>query len=82
MGIEVDRWPETGYVKKLQRRDGCFYYYNRQREYSEVANRIIKERRLAEQRLSEQAITRGRENGDEKTPGDESSVYRNKPSQE
>merc|ERR1712168_794221 len=32
MEKEVDRWPETGYVKKLQRRDGCFYYYNRQRE--------------------------------------------------
>uniref|UniRef100_A0A8C6BL96 Uncharacterized protein n=1 Tax=Monodon monoceros TaxID=40151 RepID=A0A8C6BL96_MONMO len=28
----VDRWPETGYVKKLQRRDNTFYYYNRQRE--------------------------------------------------
>jgi len=32
MDKEADRWPETGYVKKLQRRDGCFYYYNRQRE--------------------------------------------------
>uniref|UniRef100_S4RFM5 Meiosis/spermiogenesis associated 1 n=2 Tax=Petromyzontidae TaxID=7746 RepID=S4RFM5_PETMA len=29
---EVDRWPDTGYVKKLQRRDNTFYYYNRQRE--------------------------------------------------
>jgi len=29
---QVDRWPQTGYVKKLQRRDGCFYYYNRERE--------------------------------------------------
>ncbi|XP_033621502.1 meiosis expressed gene 1 protein homolog isoform X1 [Fukomys damarensis] len=29
---EVDRWPETGYVKKLQRRDNTFYYYNKQRE--------------------------------------------------
>ncbi|XP_036374431.1 meiosis expressed gene 1 protein homolog [Megalops cyprinoides] len=28
----VDRWPETGFVKKLQRRDNTFYYYNRQRE--------------------------------------------------
>jgi len=36
-------------------------------EYSEVANQIIKER-LTEQRLSEQATTRGCENGDEKTP--------------
>lgn len=30
--MQVDRWPETGYVKKLQRRDNTFYYYNRQRE--------------------------------------------------
>lgn len=31
--IEADRWPETGFVKKLQRKkDGYFYYYNRQRE--------------------------------------------------
>ncbi|XP_043944273.1 meiosis expressed gene 1 protein homolog [Protopterus annectens] len=28
----VDMWPETGFVKKLQRRDNTFYYYNRQRE--------------------------------------------------
>uniref|UniRef100_A0A9L0JQJ3 Meiosis/spermiosis associated 1 n=2 Tax=Equus asinus TaxID=9793 RepID=A0A9L0JQJ3_EQUAS len=28
----IDRWPETGYVKKLQRRDNTFYYYNKQRE--------------------------------------------------
>ncbi|XP_042191579.1 meiosis expressed gene 1 protein homolog isoform X2 [Callorhinchus milii] len=28
----VDRWPETGYVKKLQRRDNTFYYYSRKRE--------------------------------------------------
>jgi len=41
-------------------------------EYSEVANQIIKER-LAEQRLSEQAITRGREIGDEKAPEGEDS---------
>jgi len=36
------------------------------KEYAEVANQIIKER-LVEKRLSEQAITRGRENADEKT---------------
>ncbi|XP_015483282.1 meiosis expressed gene 1 protein homolog isoform X2 [Parus major] len=29
---EVECWPETGFVKKLQRRDNTFYYYNRQRE--------------------------------------------------
>ncbi|MEE6481503.1 hypothetical protein FKM82_012886 [Ascaphus truei] len=28
----VDRWPETGFVKKLQRKDNTFYYYNRKRE--------------------------------------------------
>ncbi|XP_043570137.1 meiosis expressed gene 1 protein homolog isoform X1 [Chiloscyllium punctatum] len=28
----VDRWPDTGYVKKLQRRDNTFYYYSRKRE--------------------------------------------------
>ncbi|KAI4890095.1 hypothetical protein NFI96_026334 [Prochilodus magdalenae] len=30
--LEIDRWPETGFVKKLQRRDNTFYYYNRKRE--------------------------------------------------
>ncbi|XP_076819450.1 meiosis expressed gene 1 protein homolog [Clavelina lepadiformis] len=30
---EAERWPVgPGYVKKLQRRDGTFYYYNRKRE--------------------------------------------------
>jgi len=30
---EAERWPVSpGYVKKLQRRDGTFYYYNRKRE--------------------------------------------------
>ncbi|NWR57857.1 MEIG1 protein, partial [Bucorvus abyssinicus] len=28
----VEYWPETGFVKKLQRRDDTFYYYNKQRE--------------------------------------------------
>ncbi|NXW64552.1 MEIG1 protein, partial [Eurystomus gularis] len=28
----VECWPETGFVKKLQRRDSTFYYYNKQRE--------------------------------------------------
>ncbi|XP_063782993.1 meiosis expressed gene 1 protein homolog isoform X1 [Pseudophryne corroboree] len=28
----VDRWPDTGFVKKLQRKDNTFYYYNKQRE--------------------------------------------------
>ncbi|XP_042371203.1 meiosis expressed gene 1 protein homolog [Plectropomus leopardus] len=31
-GAAVDRWPDTGFVKKLQRRDNTFYYYNRKRE--------------------------------------------------
>lgn len=30
--LPVDRWPDNGFVKKLQRKDGCFYYYNRARE--------------------------------------------------
>ncbi|NXY85971.1 MEIG1 protein, partial [Alcedo cyanopectus] len=28
----VEYWPETGFVKKLQRRDNLFYYYNKKRE--------------------------------------------------
>ncbi|XP_059138738.1 meiosis expressed gene 1 protein homolog [Physella acuta] len=28
----VDRWPHNGYIKKLVRRDGCFYYYDKTRE--------------------------------------------------
>lgn len=28
----VECWPETGFVKKLQRKDNTFYYYNKQRE--------------------------------------------------
>ncbi|XP_005101314.1 meiosis expressed gene 1 protein homolog [Aplysia californica] len=28
----IDRWPHNGFVKKLVRRDGCFYYYNKTRE--------------------------------------------------
>jgi len=29
---EPDRWPHNGYVKKLQRKDGCFIYFDRTRE--------------------------------------------------
>ncbi|CAF0784979.1 unnamed protein product [Brachionus calyciflorus] len=30
---DVSKWPETGFVKKLQRKkDGYFYYYNKARE--------------------------------------------------
>ncbi len=33
MNKKVDKWPDTGFVKKLQRRkDGYFYYYNKKRE--------------------------------------------------
>ncbi|XP_065826942.1 meiosis-expressed gene 1 protein-like [Oscarella lobularis] len=28
----VDRWPDNGFVKKLQRKDGYYYYFNRARE--------------------------------------------------
>ena len=31
---KVDRWPdkEGGFIKKLKRHDGSFYYFNRERE--------------------------------------------------
>ncbi|KAL5014935.1 hypothetical protein ScPMuIL_009205 [Solemya velum] len=29
---EADRWPHNGYIKKLMRKDGCWYYYNKARE--------------------------------------------------
>jgi len=32
MGLEPDRWPHNHFIKKLQRKDGCFYYYNKTRE--------------------------------------------------
>ncbi|XP_017923608.1 meiosis expressed gene 1 protein homolog isoform X1 [Manacus vitellinus] len=28
----VECWPETGFIKKLQRRDNTFFYYNKHRE--------------------------------------------------
>ncbi|XP_026183172.1 meiosis expressed gene 1 protein homolog isoform X2 [Mastacembelus armatus] len=31
-GASIDKWPETGFVKKLQRRDNTFYYYSKKRE--------------------------------------------------
>ncbi|KAL3048293.1 meiosis expressed gene 1 protein homolog [Gymnodraco acuticeps] len=34
-GSLVDKWPESGFVKKLQRRDNTFYYYSRKRECEE-----------------------------------------------
>ncbi|XP_059703453.1 meiosis expressed gene 1 protein homolog isoform X1 [Haemorhous mexicanus] len=39
---EVECWPETGFVKKLQRRDNTFYYYNRQRECEDKDVRKVK----------------------------------------
>ena len=39
---KVDRWPdiEGGFIKKIKRRDGSFYYFNRERECKDkdVAN--------------------------------------------
>lgn len=35
MGKDPECWPESGLVKKLQRKDGCFYYYNKTRECSD-----------------------------------------------
>ncbi|XP_078098910.1 meiosis expressed gene 1 protein homolog isoform X1 [Sander vitreus] len=34
-GALIDKWPESGFVKKLQRRDNTFYYYSRKRECEE-----------------------------------------------
>ena len=30
--FQVDRWPHNDYIKKLKRKDGCFNYFNKQRE--------------------------------------------------
>ena len=30
--VQVDRWDDSGFVKKLKRKDGCFYYFNHNRE--------------------------------------------------
>ncbi|KAM4615015.1 meiosis expressed gene 1 protein homolog [Polymixia lowei] len=38
----IDKWPETGFVKKLQRRDNTFYYYNRNRECQDREIRKVK----------------------------------------
>ncbi|KAJ6666372.1 hypothetical protein lerEdw1_000645 [Lerista edwardsae] len=38
----VDRWPETGFVKKLQRRDNTFYYYDKERECEDKEVRKVK----------------------------------------
>ena len=35
IAMQVDRWPSNGYVKKLKRRDGSFYYFNKGRECSD-----------------------------------------------
>ncbi|VDN11959.1 unnamed protein product [Dibothriocephalus latus] len=32
LNFEIERWPESGFVKKLRRKDGSFFYYNRERE--------------------------------------------------
>jgi len=29
---DIQRWPKSGYIKKLQRKDGNYYYYNKGRE--------------------------------------------------
>ena len=34
-GNTVERWPHNNYVKKLRRKDGRFYYFNKARECSE-----------------------------------------------
>uniref|UniRef100_K1QU38 Uncharacterized protein n=1 Tax=Magallana gigas TaxID=29159 RepID=K1QU38_MAGGI len=35
IGIDTDRWPHNGYIKKLIRKDGCWYYFNKSRECSD-----------------------------------------------
>lgn len=30
-----DRWEHNGWIKKLKRKDGCFYYFNKTRECSD-----------------------------------------------
>lgn len=38
--VDVDRWPQTGFVKKLQRKkDGYFYYYDKGRECKEIVSK-------------------------------------------
>jgi len=32
---KVERWPHNNYIKKLRRRDGYFYYYDKTRECPE-----------------------------------------------
>nr|UTY79275.1 Meig1 [Sinohyriopsis cumingii] len=32
---EATRWPHNGYIKKLMRKDGNWYYYNKSRECSD-----------------------------------------------
>ena len=35
IGNTVERWPHNNFVKKLRRKDGRFYYFNKARECSE-----------------------------------------------
>jgi len=32
VSLQVDRWVHNNYIKKLRRRDGYFYYYDKTRE--------------------------------------------------
>ncbi|XP_019966309.1 meiosis expressed gene 1 protein homolog [Paralichthys olivaceus] len=41
-GAAVDKWPQSGFVKKLQRRDDTFYYYSRKRECQDREVRKVK----------------------------------------
>ncbi len=40
--LQVDRWPENNRVRKLARKNGTFYYYNRKRECPDKNIRQIK----------------------------------------
>lgn len=32
IGPEIERWSDSGFIKKLMRKDGHFYYYDKDRE--------------------------------------------------
>ncbi|XP_044199885.1 meiosis expressed gene 1 protein homolog [Thunnus albacares] len=35
-GALIEKWPDSGFVKKLQRRDDTFFYYSRKRECQDL----------------------------------------------
>ncbi|CAL9682729.1 unnamed protein product [Knipowitschia caucasica] len=41
-GARIDKWPQTGFVRKLQLRDNTFYYYSKKRACQESEVRKVK----------------------------------------